>query len=158
MEIDGTGDGPGDGPADRAASSSGAASAPAAVGRTAYRIVQEGLTNARKHAPDAPVTVSVTGGPGEGLSVLLSNPVAHEGDAPVRDFAPWDSAAEPPPGAGVPGAGQGLVGLAERTAITGGQLEHGPRDGEFRLRAWIPWASRRGPLEAGVPVPGSDST
>ncbi len=41
-----------------------AGSVPASVGRTAYRIAQEGLTNARKHAPGTEVTVSVTGGPG----------------------------------------------------------------------------------------------
>ncbi len=40
------------------------AGVPASVGRTAYRIAQEGLTNARKHAPGTEVTVSVAGGPG----------------------------------------------------------------------------------------------
>jgi signal transduction histidine kinase len=47
--------------------------APEIAGRTAYRIVQEGLTNARKHAPDAEVTVTVRGGPGEGLTVQVRN-------------------------------------------------------------------------------------
>ncbi|MGH2944662.1 MAG: sensor histidine kinase, partial [Solirubrobacteraceae bacterium] len=41
--------------------------APAALGRTAYRVVQEGLTNARKHADGSPVTLTVTGEPGDGL-------------------------------------------------------------------------------------------
>jgi signal transduction histidine kinase len=115
--------------------------APAAVGRTAYRIVQEGLTNARKHAPDSPVHVSVSGGPGEGLSVRLRNGLAAA-----------------PPASEVPGAGQGLAGLAERTHIAGGSLEHGEYDGEFELRAWLPWAARRGPLEPAAQISGSDST
>ncbi|MEZ3179025.1 sensor histidine kinase [Streptomyces pimonensis] len=98
------------------------AGVPASVGRTAYRIVQEGLTNARKHAPGTEVTVSVAGGPGEGLTVTVRNP-APEGDVPH-----------------VPGAGQGLIGLAERAVLAGGTLEHGPTsDGGFGVRARLPW-------------------
>ncbi|MFI1422692.1 sensor histidine kinase [Streptomyces sp. NPDC020731] len=98
------------------------AGAPASVGRTAYRIAQEGLTNARKHAPGTEVTVSVTGGPGEGLTVTVRNP-APEGDVPH-----------------VPGAGQGLIGLTERATLAGGALEHGPTpDGGFEIRARLPW-------------------
>ncbi|MFJ9665190.1 sensor histidine kinase [Streptomyces sp. NPDC101219] len=95
---------------------------PAAVGRTAYRIAQECLTNARKHAPGAEVTVTVTGAPGEGLEVTVANP------------PPGD--AVPP----VPGAGQGLIGLTERASLAGGTLEHGPTpDGGFEVRARLPW-------------------
>lgn len=98
------------------------AAVPASVGRTAYRIAQEGLTNARKHAPGTEVTVTVTGAPGEGLSVAVRNPVP-EGEVPH-----------------VPGSGQGLIGLTERATLTGGRLEHGPRaDGGFEVRAWLPW-------------------
>lgn len=96
---------------------------PASIGRTAYRIAQEGLTNARKHAPGTEVTVSVTGGPGEGLAVAVRNP-RPEGDVPH-----------------VPGAGQGLIGLTERATLAGGTLEHGPApDGGFEVRARLPWA------------------
>jgi signal transduction histidine kinase len=95
---------------------------PASVGRTAYRIAQEGLTNARKHAPGTEVTVCVTGAPGEGLAVTVHNP-APEGDVPA-----------------VPGSGQGLIGLTERATLAGGRLEHGTgEDGGFRVRAWLPW-------------------
>ncbi|MGW3124479.1 sensor histidine kinase [Streptomyces sp. NPDC001107] len=98
------------------------AAVPASVGRTAYRIAQEALTNARKHAPGTEVTVSVTGTPGEGLVVDVRNP-ASEGEVPA-----------------VPGSGQGLIGLTERAVLTGGRLEHGPEpDGGFRVRAWLPW-------------------
>jgi signal transduction histidine kinase len=96
--------------------------APDGVGRTAYRVVQEALTNARKHAPGAEVGVRVAGAPGQGLTVEVHN------------AAP---AGVPTPG---PRSGQGLVGLAERVALAGGRLEHGPTtDGGWRLSAWLPW-------------------
>ncbi len=99
-----------------------AGSVPASVGRTAYRIVQEGLTNARKHAPGTEVTVSVAGGPGEDLTVRVHNPPP-EGDVPP-----------------VPGAGQGLIGLTERATLAGGSLEHGRTpEGGFEVRARLPW-------------------
>jgi signal transduction histidine kinase len=94
---------------------------PDGVGRHAYRIVQEALTNARKHAPGAPVRVAVTGGADEGLVVEVGNALGT--------------------GGALPGAGAGLIGLAERVHLAGGRIEHGPTsDGEFRLRAWLPWS------------------
>ncbi|MEU6197184.1 histidine kinase [Streptomyces sp. NPDC047061] len=98
------------------------AAVPASVGRTAYRIAQEGLTNARKHAPGAEVTVRVTGARGDGLDITVHNP------APATD-APH-----------VPGSGQGLIGLTERATLAGGRLEHrATGDGGFQVRAWLPW-------------------
>ena len=100
------------------------AAVPASVGRSALRIVQEALTNARKHAPGARVTVHVAGAAGEGLTVDVRNP------APVA-VAPHEQ---------IPGAGTGLVGLTERAVLAGGELEHGrTADGSFRLHAWLPW-------------------
>jgi len=99
-----------------------AAPAAAAVGRTAYRIAQEGLTNARKHAPGAAVTLTVR---------------APDGDlqVEVRSLAPVAVAAAAPP----PGTGTGLIGLAERVSLAGGTLEHGvDPDGAFVLRASLP--------------------
>ncbi|MGA5067744.1 sensor histidine kinase [Streptomyces exfoliatus] len=98
------------------------ATVPAATGRTVYRIAQEALTNARKHAPGTKVTVTVRGRPGEGLTIGVHNP-APAGPVPH-----------------VPGSGQGLIGLTERAALAGGRLEHGPDpDGGFTLHAWLPW-------------------
>jgi signal transduction histidine kinase len=98
------------------------AAVPASVGRTAYRIAQECLTNARKHAPGAEVTVTVTGAPGDGLTVCVRNP------APPGEVPP------------VPGSGQGLIGLTERATLAGGRLDHGPeQDDGFQVRAWLPW-------------------
>jgi signal transduction histidine kinase len=97
---------------------------PEAMGRTAYRIVQEGLTNARKHADHAEVSVAVRGAAADGLIVEIRNP--------------WPEAAIP--ATPIPGAGMGIIGLAERAALTGGRLEHGCTPaGEFRLWTWLPW-------------------
>jgi signal transduction histidine kinase len=99
-------------------------SVPDPLGRHGYRIVQEGLTNARKHAPGALVQVAMTTVDEEppGLIVEVTNTLAP--DAPAT----------------LPGAGSGLIGLRERVHIVGGRLEHGPTpDGRFRLRAWLPW-------------------
>lgn len=96
---------------------------PAATGRTAYRIVQEGLTNARKHAPGVAVSL-VIDAPDDGLRVV------------VRSLAPVAVGA---PDGALPGAGTGLVGLAERVSLAGGELEHGvDEDGAFVLRARLP--------------------
>ncbi|MFF0343604.1 sensor histidine kinase [Kribbella sp. NPDC004875] len=98
------------------------AAVPDSIGRHAYRIVQEGLTNARKHAPHQTVRVVLSGSPGAGLSVELSNPLEH--------------------GVAGPGSRVGLIGLAERASLAGGRFEHGSTaDGEFRLAAWLPWVA-----------------
>jgi signal transduction histidine kinase len=99
--------------------------APASLGRDAYRIVREGLANVSKHARWTAVTVSVSGRAGEGLRVK------------VRNRLPLGEAARQ---AALPGAGAGLVGLAERVALAGGTLSHGPdRDGDFVLTADLHW-------------------
>jgi signal transduction histidine kinase len=98
---------------------------PVALGRTAYRIVQEGLTNARKHAPAAAVDVAVTGADGQLVVEVVSR-------RPVGVAV----AGEP-----LPGAGSGLIGLGERVALSGGALQHGPDGaGDFVLRATLPLA------------------
>ena len=91
------------------------------VGRTAYRIVQEGLTNARKHAPGAHVQVRVTGSAAQGVTVRVSNP-SRTGHV-----------------SSTPGAGLGLVGLAERLGLAGGRLDHRAEGGSFVLEGWLPW-------------------
>lgn len=102
---------------------------PAAVNRTAFRLVQEGLTNARKHAPGAEVAVRLDRTSGGELHVWLRNPLPA---VPVRPT--------------LPGSRSGLVGLAERVTLAGGRLEHGPRRTAtsstavgFHLEAWLPW-------------------
>jgi signal transduction histidine kinase len=95
---------------------------PDLAGRTAYRVVQEALTNARKHAPGADVHVHLSGSPGEGLTVEVRN------TAPPPEMDPQ------------PQSGQGLAGLAERVGLASGRLEHGPTtEGGWRLSVWLPW-------------------
>jgi signal transduction histidine kinase len=94
------------------------------LGRDAYRIVREALTNAGKHARGAKVAVSVAGRPGQGLQVTVRNPLP---DQPAR---------EPP----LPGTGMGLAGLAERVAVADGTLSYGPDPaGGFVLNAALRW-------------------
>ena len=95
---------------------------PDVVGRTLYRIVQEGITNAGKHAPGAVLRIEVSGSPEDGVDIELRNPI---GFGATR----------------TPGSGLGLIGLTERAELRGGRLE-GRRDGQtFVLRGWIPWAA-----------------
>jgi signal transduction histidine kinase len=108
---------------------------PPSVSRTAYRIVQEGLTNARKHAPGARVHLRLDGTPGGELHIWLRNRLAGT------------------PQPAIPGARSGLVGLAERVSLAGGRLDHGARRGApgarrgapgdvaFHLEAWMPWST-----------------
>ncbi|MFB7585562.1 sensor histidine kinase [Streptomyces sp. NPDC056169] len=98
---------------------------PPVVGLTLYRVVQEALTNARKHAgPDVPVEVRLTCLPER---VRVS----------VTDQGAMDAAALAP---GIrQGAGYGLVGMRERVALHGGALEAGPLpEAGFRVVASLP--------------------
>jgi signal transduction histidine kinase len=97
---------------------------PGTIGRTAYRVLQEALTNARKHAPGQPVSIALDGTPGARLMIDVRNPLAR--DAALST---------------IPGAAAGLVGLTERVRLAGGQLDHQATAGEFRLHAWLPWPS-----------------
>lgn len=101
----------------------GGEAVPDLVGRTAYRVVQEGLTNARKHAAGQPVQISLERRSDDRLVIDIRNPLP-----PDRSAAP-----------AAPGGGFGLVGMAERVRLAGGNLDHGTSpDGQFRVRAWLP--------------------
>jgi signal transduction histidine kinase len=102
----------------------GAAAAPGPLGRDAYRIVQEALTNISKHARGTLAQVRVAGAPNRGLHVCVRNPPAvsaHDRPAP-------------------PGSGTGLLGLQERVTLANGVLVHGPdASGDFVVEADLPW-------------------
>ena len=88
------------------------------VGRAAYRVVQEALTNAAKHAPHAEVRVETEVQDGE-LVITVRN---HRGRSTDTDA--------------VPGSGYGLIGMRERVTLAGGTLRTGhTEDGGYRVRA-----------------------
>jgi signal transduction histidine kinase len=98
---------------------------PMAMARVVYRVVQEGLTNAHKHAPDAPVVICVERGEAGAVTVTVDNA----------------SSSRPP--LDLPGSGAGLIGLAERVRLAGGVFSSGPlspeHGGGWRLHAVLPW-------------------
>jgi len=97
------------------------ATPPDPLGRDAYRIVQEGLTNVHKHVVGGAATVTVQGGPGTGLHVTVTNPLPRAGLVHRA-------------------GGSGLIGLAERVDLAGGTLTHGPtEDGRFVVDAVLAW-------------------
>jgi signal transduction histidine kinase len=97
---------------------------PGAIARTAYRVVQEGLTNARKHAPAGAVDVRLSAG----------------GSVLIVEIVSQGSAKSPETNLARAGSTKGLVGLHERVDLAGGTLEHGPDGhGGFVLRATLPW-------------------
>jgi signal transduction histidine kinase len=91
---------------------------PAAVGRAAFRIAQEALTNAARHG-SGPAELTIERRP-DRLELTVLNPVS--GPAPTRA-----------------GGGLGIVGMRERAQLLGGSLEAGREDGRFRVRAVLPY-------------------
>ncbi|AZM57779.1 two-component sensor histidine kinase [Streptomyces sp. WAC 01529] len=93
---------------------------PPGVDLSAYRIVQEALSNAIRHAPGSTVRITLAHG-GPGLRVHVTNTAAR---------------AQAPPS---PGAGHGLLGMRERAAMLGGDLATGPLpDGGYEVCAFLP--------------------
>ncbi len=93
-----------------------------AITRAAYRIVQEGLTNAHKHAPGLPVSVTLDGSPSSGLHIEVRNP-----NAPAASSL---ASAR---------SGRGIPGLRERARIVGGELSVRDDTSAFVLSARLPW-------------------
>ncbi|MFF3019193.1 sensor histidine kinase [Streptomyces sp. NPDC057939] len=88
--------------------------------RAAYRVVQEALTNATKHAPGAAITVRVTHRPRESVVWVFNKLADGPADAPAV------------------GSGSGLIGLDERVRLAGGSLRTGPGSGGFEVLARLP--------------------
>ncbi|MFE7311527.1 sensor histidine kinase [Streptomyces sp. NPDC057555] len=114
---------------------------PPTADHAAYRIVQEGLTNAHKHAPGAPITVELR----------------YEPDSLVVEVANGPATRTTDNGRGVVSGGQGLTGLRERTRLIGGLAHAGPTaDGGFRLAGVLPYTSPEGGVPS--PEPGNVTT
>jgi signal transduction histidine kinase len=109
---------------------------PRGMDLTAYRVVQEALTNALRHAPGARTDIVITTEPSTEPSSAASTADGRTDLViEVTNDAPPPGT---PPGAGV-GSGTGLLGLAERLRLYGGTLETGQRvGGGFRVRARMP--------------------
>jgi signal transduction histidine kinase len=99
---------------------------PPTLGRTIYRLVQEALTNARKHAAGQMVTIELAGRRGVPVGVTIINrPTVGRRDEATSEQV---------------GSGTGLIGLRERVVLSGGRLEYERLyDGGFRLSATLPW-------------------
>ncbi|MFE2940378.1 sensor histidine kinase [Streptomyces sp. NPDC059255] len=107
-----------------------------AVEHTAYRIAQEGLTNAHKHAPGAPISLALR----------------YEPDSLVVEVANGPVPAGAARGPAVVSGGQGLKGLRERARLVGGMVHTGPTaDGGFRIAGMLPYGTGDG-----EPGPGPD--
>lgn len=92
------------------------------VAHAVYRLVQESISNVRRHAPGSPLHVDLRGGPGAGLTLRTTN---------------WMTATA---GAVTSSGGNGLVGMAERAELLGGTFHAGPTpEGAFGVFAWLPW-------------------
>jgi len=106
---------------------------PQGVDLTAYRIVQEALTNVRRHAPGAAVdlVLAYEAGGGDAGGDGSAGAVAGQLRVVVRDDGP----VKPDPGP----AGHGLLGMRERVAAVGGRLRTGPgSEGGFVVEAVLP--------------------
>ena len=92
------------------------------VAHACFRIVQECISNLRRHSPGAAIRIEVRGGPDTGISVTATN---------------WLVPGVQPSSVG---GGHGLTGMQERVALVGGSFHAGPTpDGTFTVIAWLPW-------------------
>ncbi|MEV7183233.1 histidine kinase [Kitasatospora sp. NPDC093102] len=139
---------------------------PRASEHAAYRVVQEALTNAAKHAPGAPVAMEVAYS-ADGARVRVANgPAPAPVCAPASASAPVPASASAVPGRGplvsastprsaTPTGGRGLAGLTERVRLAGGAFAHGARpDGGFEVVAHLPRRAA-GPVPAVPAAPPS---
>jgi len=107
---------------------------PQGVGLTVYRIVQESLSNAARHAPGSAISVVVEQAPPD-VRITVKN------DPPATSQPPAD------------GTGHGLTGMRERVALLGGELRAGQEaDGGFAVRATFPADGRAGARADGTAV------
>jgi signal transduction histidine kinase len=110
------------------------------TGLAVLRVVQEALTNVRKHAPGASVTVAVHAGehPGEDVVVLV-------------DDRPANGAASAPKALADSGGGYGLQGMRERAQLLGGTLSAGSAAGGWRVELRLPPPAATAPTEGASP-------
>jgi len=118
-------------------------------GRAVYRIVQEALTNARKHAPGQTVQVEVVVKPTTGVDVSVVNAMPGSatpgtggtgGRGTTSPASPAGGSATPPAATTSASNGRGLAGIGERAALLGGTARYGvDPERRFRLTVHLPW-------------------
>ncbi|WP_097866109.1 sensor histidine kinase [Streptomyces sp. rh34] len=115
---------------------------PPLIKRGMYRVVQEALTNAMKHAPDCPISVRITH-ESDRTRVSVMNAVPSAGGSAHASVGPAS------------GVGRGLIGLHERVAVLGGSLRTEPDEGRFHVSAVLPHqATARTGMPGPMTVPG----
>jgi signal transduction histidine kinase len=110
---------------------------PEAVDLTAYRLIQESLTNTTKHAAGACASVRVTYRP-RVLVLAIEDDGPHDRDDDDGPPTRRDDGAAAHAGAGNGEVGHGLIGMRERAAVVGGWVSAGPHDGGFLVLAELP--------------------
>lgn len=106
-----------------------------------FRIVQEALTNALRHAPQttrADVEIART-------SVGIEVTVTDQGPG-IVDLERQS------------GSGRGVIGMRERVGVYGGVVEAGPFESGWRVHAVLPWGAQGWPVESPAPVEGTART
>lgn len=113
------------------------------VGQAALRVVQEALTNVRKHAPGATVSISVRAGhePGDGVAVVVDSLLAADRSVQHRPGALAGT-----------GGGYGLRGMRERAEALDGTLTAGPTEQGWRVELRLPGAATRSAGSAATPA------
>lgn len=89
--------------------------------RACYRIVQESVTNALKHAPGLPIDIVLRGAPAVGVTLTVRNALPDGGATPAA------------------GTRSGITGMTERAQALGGSLTAGPVEGRWVVDARLPW-------------------
>ncbi|WP_460704922.1 sensor histidine kinase [Myceligenerans halotolerans] len=109
--------------------------------RACYRIVQESLTNALKHAPGMPVMISLSAAPGTGVVITARNPLPQPAAGQVDSEHATPDAEAPARRAltVAEGSGHGIAGMTERATALGGTLTAGGMDGAWTVTARMPW-------------------
>lgn len=98
----------------------------ARVAHACYRLLQEAISNVRRHAPAAALYIDVRGGPQTGLTLSAVNWLPPAGSSPITR-----------------GGGHGLTGMSERATLLGGTFQAGSTpEGSFAVAAWLPWVPR----------------
>lgn len=113
--------------------------------KVAYRAIQEGLTNARRHAPQTPVSLELSASPTAGVRVHLTNPTTA---ASVASATNQTAAANDASAATSSTSGNGLPGLTARAQALGGTCYYGyDKNNQFHIDVQLPWVAAQSSVQ-----------